>query len=100
MSPDPDELRAKIAEEREALGETAAALAARADVVGRVENTVHDTAESVRATATQAVDTATTWGSGVLDRTRSGEDRRPLFAVGAVLGALVAVAVVRAVRGR
>ncbi|SDG72598.1 DUF3618 domain-containing protein [Pseudonocardia oroxyli] len=87
MSSDPDELRAKIAEEREALGETAAALAARADVVGRVENTVHDTAESVRTNATQ-----------ILARARSGEDRRPLFALGAVLGALVVVVVVRAFR--
>jgi len=109
MSGDPDELRAKIAAEREALGETAAALAERADVVGRAKDGAHETAETVRRNATQAVaaakeqgiravDTAVTWGSDVVAKARSGEDRRPLFVVGAVLGALVTVLVVRASR--
>ncbi|WP_181783784.1 DUF3618 domain-containing protein [Pseudonocardia pini] len=111
MSPDrdPEELRAKIAQEREALGETAAALAERADVTGRAKESARQTVESVRGNAShvaaqaqqqggRALEQATTWVSGVVDRARTGEDRRPLFVVGAILGALVTVLAVRTAR--
>lgn len=111
MSADPDELRAKIAQEREALGETAAVLAARADLVGRAKDTARQTADSTRETAatavaqakehgTHAMEKATTWGHDAVAKARSGEDRKPLFIIGAVAGALFSVAVARAVRGR
>ncbi|GAA1829076.1 hypothetical protein GCM10009836_03620 [Pseudonocardia ailaonensis] len=111
MSTDPDELRARIAEERVALGETAAALAARTDVIGRAKDGAHDAAESLRDNASQtvtqareqssrAVERARTWSADIIARARSGEGRKPLFVVGAMLGALVAAAALRAVRGR
>ncbi|GAA4559034.1 DUF3618 domain-containing protein [Pseudonocardia xishanensis] len=94
----PEEIRTAIAEERAALGETAAALAERADVTGRAKHAAQDTADRAKHAAQNAVVTVRDTAAGVVARARSGEDRRPLFAVGAVIGALVTVLVVRAVR--
>jgi hypothetical protein len=55
----PDELRAEIAQTRTDLGETAAALAAKADVPARVKQSAADKGHQVAAKATEIRDQAT-----------------------------------------
>lgn len=53
---DPDELRAEIAQTRDDLGETAAALAAKLDVKGRVADSAHRATDHVKAQVGRATD--------------------------------------------
>ena len=52
----PDEIAAEIASTRAALGETVAALAAKADVKARITETVAETSDSIAAGISQTAD--------------------------------------------
>jgi hypothetical protein len=86
----PEELREEIAQTRADLGETAAALAAKADVKGRVTSAAKEKAEAVRQRATaEAVVTQEQLKQGDV----AGIARRPvpMVAVAALAAAVVGV---------
>ena len=58
MGQDPDELRAEIAETRERMGDTADALAYKADVPHRMQDAVGEKMDQMKSTITGSVDHA------------------------------------------
>ena len=58
MGQDPDELRAEIAETRERMGDTADALAYKADVPHRMQDAVGEKMDQMKSTITGSVDQA------------------------------------------
>jgi cobalamin biosynthesis Mg chelatase CobN len=65
MADDPEVLRAEIVQKRAELGETAEALAAKADVKARVTNAAHERIDHVKATAQEKVDSIKATAQGV-----------------------------------
>ncbi|GAA3884130.1 hypothetical protein GCM10022243_56120 [Saccharothrix violaceirubra] len=67
---DPDALRADIEQTRRDLGDTVEQLAHKADVPGRVKDSVHDGVEAVRDTAAEVADRTGDLAGQVADTTR------------------------------
>jgi hypothetical protein len=102
--PTADELRAQIKQTRAELGETAQALAAKADVKARAKDQVEQTKQKVRAQALEATDLVRAKVRSATDRVnQTGENEVrsgpvPLQLV--VAGVVAIVGVILIVRGR
>ena len=93
-----EELRARIAVERELLGETVAELADRVDVPARAKAETRRVVEEARVKGTEVLAQARDQGRTAVQKVKAigaEQDRRPLFVVLAAIGAVVGLLVLR-----
>jgi imidazolonepropionase-like amidohydrolase len=98
-----EELRARIAVERELLGETVAELADRVDVPARAKAETRRVVEEARVKGTEVLAQARDQGRSAVQKVKAigaEPDRRPLLAVVAAIGAVVGLLVLRGRRRR
>jgi Protein of unknown function (DUF3618) len=102
MTKTPEELRGQVAEARERLGATVEELAAKADVKGRAQHKAAEVREQVQHTATHAAhlvqEKTPEQVRSAASRAAETGRRRP--APVAVIGGLLVLAAVLAVRGK
>jgi ElaB/YqjD/DUF883 family membrane-anchored ribosome-binding protein len=101
-SQSPDRIEAEIEQSREELGETAAALAEKADVKQQAQQKVEETKEAARARVSATADaakeklqTAPEAASQTMDRTVATLRENPAPAVAAIGGLLVVAVIMR-----
>jgi ElaB/YqjD/DUF883 family membrane-anchored ribosome-binding protein len=93
-----EELRARIAVERELLGETVAELADRVDVPARAKAETRRVVEEARVKGTEVLAQARAQGRTAVQKVKAigaEPDRWPLLAVVAAIGAVVGLLVLR-----
>jgi imidazolonepropionase-like amidohydrolase len=98
-----EELRARIAVERELLGETVAELADRVDVPARAKAETRRVVEEARVKGTEVLAQARDQARTAVQKVKAigaEPDRRPLLAVVAAIGAVMGLLVLRGRRRR
>ena len=101
-APSPEKVEAEIAETREELGDTAAALAEKADVKEQAKRKVEETKERAQEkvgaaaeSAKQTLESAPETASQVANRTIAGARENPSAVIAAVIGGLLLVVLIR-----